>query len=251
MLSAGWRRGGGSGSRAKSGGLDAEEEGMELIASACIGIGLAAACGARVFLPLFVLSVASYFGLATPTESFAFVASPWAVAALGLACVLELGAYYVPMIDHAVDAAGAPAAALAGTLAMASNLHDAQPLVTWGSAIIAGGGVALAVRSVTSATRAASTVSTGALANSVLATIENVLTACIAVLSILLPIFAGAIVVIGLVCGAIVAVKVRRRLAARRAAMNDDAGEQSLDVFDSLEDARAASAYARRRRVVA
>ncbi len=40
---------------------------MELIASACIGIGLAAACGARVFLPLFVLSVASYFGLASPT----------------------------------------------------------------------------------------------------------------------------------------------------------------------------------------
>lgn len=224
---------------------------MELIASVCIGVGLAAACGARVFLPLFVLSVASYLGLASPTETFAFVASPWAVAALGVACVLELGAYYVPMIDHAVDVAGAPAAVLAGTLATAANLHDAQPLVTWGMALIGGGGVALAVRSATTSTRAVSTLSTGALANSLLATVETVLAGVMAVMAVLLPVFAAAIVVMALAGGGWVALRVRRARRARRAEMGLDAGEQALDVFDSLEDARAARMISARRRVVA
>ena len=212
---------------------------------------MAAACGARVFLPLFVLSVASYLGLATPTETFAFVASPWAVAALGVACVLELGAYYVPMIDHAVDVAGAPAAVLAGTLATAANLHEAQPLVMWGTALIGGGGVALAVRSATTSTRAVSTMSTGTLANSLLATVETVLSGIMAVLAILLPIFAGLIVVLALAAGACLALRIRRARRERRKVMELDAGEQSLDVFDSLEDARTASEISRRRRVVA
>lgn len=223
---------------------------MELIASICIGVGLAAACGARVFLPLFVLSLASYLGIATPTETFAFVASPWAVAALGVACVLELGAYYVPVIDHALDVAGAPAAILAGTLASAANLHDAEPLVTWGTALIGGGGVALAVRSATSSTRAVSTLSTGGLANSILATVESVLAGIMAVLAVVLPIFAGAIVVIVLTGAVWAGVRIRR--SRRRAAgAESDAGEQALDVFDSVEDARAASAVTRRRRILA
>ncbi len=165
--------------------------------------------------------------------------------------MLELGAYYVPVIDHALDVAGAPAAALAGTLATASNLHEAQPLVTWGMAIIAGGGVALAVRSATSTTRAASTLTTGGLANAVLATVESVLAGLMAVLAVLLPVFAAAIVVMALAVGAWVALRIRRARRARREAMAMDAGEQALDVFDSLEDARAASVISRRRRVVA
>ena len=249
-----WERGQIGYGRLKSRGSKAEERAMELIASVCIGIGLAAACGARVFLPLFVLSVASYLGLATPTESFAFVASPWAVAALGVACVLELGAYNVPMIDHAVDVAGAPAAVLAGTLATAANLHEAQPLVMWGTALIGGGGVALAVRSATTSTRAVSTLSTGALANWFLATLETVLAGVMAVLAVLLPIFAGVIVLLALTAGAWVALRIRRARKARRAMgqENDlDSGEQALDVFDSLEEARTAAQLSRRRRIVA
>lgn len=48
---------------------------MELLASACVGIGLAAASGARVFLPLFILALASASGIVEPTPTFAFLAN--------------------------------------------------------------------------------------------------------------------------------------------------------------------------------
>lgn len=212
---------------------------MELLASACVGVGLAAACGARVFLPLFILALGSYLGVAEPSGSFAFVASPWAVVALGLACVLELGAYYIPVLDHALDVAGAPAATLAGTLAMAANLGDAQPLVTWGSAIIAGGGLALAVRSATSTTRAASTLTTGGLGNSIYATVENVLAAALSILALLLPIFAGVLVILSLISALLIIRHVRARRKARHEIDSLRDGELAFDLYDSIEEARA------------
>ena len=36
---------------------------VEMIISICLGIGLAASTGFRVFVPLFGLSLASYFGI--------------------------------------------------------------------------------------------------------------------------------------------------------------------------------------------
>jgi hypothetical protein len=214
---------------------------MELLASACVGIGLAAACGARVFLPLFVLALASAIGIVEPTPTFAFLANWWAVAALGLACVLELGAYYIPWIDHAVDAAGAPAAALAGTLAVGANLGDLGPFITWATAAIAGGGVALAVRSATASTRAASTLTTGGLANSIFATIESILTAALAILAVVLPIAAGMIVLVGVVALLLVVRRLRLRRSARRAIDSADDGDFAFDVYDTLDDARGAS----------
>jgi hypothetical protein len=38
---------------------------MDTLIAACLGIGLAAACGFRVFVPLLVVSVAARFGFVT------------------------------------------------------------------------------------------------------------------------------------------------------------------------------------------
>ena len=48
---------------------------VETIISICLGVGLAASVGFRVFLPLFVLSLASYFDVWQLNESWQWVGS--------------------------------------------------------------------------------------------------------------------------------------------------------------------------------
>ena len=76
-----------------------------------LGISLAAACGMRVFAPLAVLSVACFAGWMTPPASFAWVGSGPVMVGLCLAVLLEISAYMVPWLDHALDTAGIPLAA--------------------------------------------------------------------------------------------------------------------------------------------
>jgi hypothetical protein len=87
-----------------------------------LGISLAAACGMRVFAPLAVLSVASFAGWMTPPASFAWVGSAPVMVGLCLAVLLEAGAYMVPWLDHALDTAGVPLAAGAGTVVAAIQI---------------------------------------------------------------------------------------------------------------------------------
>jgi hypothetical protein len=56
---------------------------LDLALSVALGIGLAAATGFRLFLPLLVLSVAAYTGHAGLNEGFAWLGTPAAVIMLG------------------------------------------------------------------------------------------------------------------------------------------------------------------------
>ena len=68
-----------------------------------------------------------------------------AFAGFGTACVVEVLGYYIPWLDHALDTVATPAAFVAGTVATASHLGDFHPAIGWGTAMIAGGGMALSV----------------------------------------------------------------------------------------------------------
>ncbi|NCO63637.1 MAG: DUF4126 domain-containing protein, partial [Flavobacteriia bacterium] len=48
---------------------------LESIISICLGIGLAASVGFRLFLPLFALSLASYFNILELNESWQWIGS--------------------------------------------------------------------------------------------------------------------------------------------------------------------------------
>jgi Domain of unknown function (DUF4126) len=126
-----------------------------------------------VFIPLLGLSMAGYYEVLPLGDSFQWLASWQAMLAFGVASILEVGAYYVPWLDHAMDAALAPAAAIAGTLMTASTLGDTSPLLKWSFAIIAGGGVSSMVHLGTSALRAAVSLPTGGLANPVVSSGEG------------------------------------------------------------------------------
>jgi hypothetical protein len=147
---------------------------MESLIGVLIGIGLSAASGLRVFIPLLGLSIAGHYGLVPLADSFAWLASWQAMLAFGVAGVLEVGAYYIPWLDHALDVALAPAAAIAGTLMTASTLGDTSPLLKWSFALIAGGGVSSMVHFGTSALRAAVSLPTGGLGNPVVSSGEGI-----------------------------------------------------------------------------
>lgn len=160
---------------------------MEALAQIGLGIGIAAACGFRVFLPLALLSLAARAGLVSLTAGFGWLATREALIVLGSACVVEIAAYYVPFVDHLLDALATPAAIVAGVLASAAVLVDLPPVVRWTVALVAGGGTAGLFQGTTVLVRHASSMFTLGLGNFLVATAEAVLAVCAVVLALLLP----------------------------------------------------------------
>ena len=169
---------------------------LDLAMSVALGIGLAAATGFRLFLPLLVLSVTAYTGHVNLNESFAWLATPAAVIMLGTAAIVEIAAFYIPGVDNLLDTVATPGAVIAGTIASAAVMTDLPPMLKWTAAIIAGGGVAGITQGLTAMLRAKSTVFTGGLGNSVVATAEIGGASLISILALAAPLAALALVVL-------------------------------------------------------
>lgn len=166
--------------------------------SAFIGIGLAAATGFRVFLPLFAVSLASYMGWIPMNANFEWLAGLPTLITTGIATVVEILAYYIPYVDHLLDTLSVPLATVAGSVMFASQFADIGTFPQWALALIAGGGTAAAISSGFAGTRAASTATTGGLGNSVVATTETAGAGIMSILAMTAPIiaFLAAIILI-------------------------------------------------------
>lgn len=163
-----------------------------------IGIGLAAAAGMRVFLPLLVLGIAARLQWLPVMDGFDWIASTPGMAALSAATVIEIAAFYIPWLDNALDVASGPLAILAGTFATAAMTTDLPPTLHWAVAIVAGGGTAGAVKSVTSLVRLNSSLFTGGLGNAVVSTLELAGSLLTAIIAVVAPLIAVLVVVVGL-----------------------------------------------------
>jgi hypothetical protein len=168
-----------------------ETEGsVEIVGSILIGLGLAAACGFRVFVPLLIAGLAARFGGLPVVHGFSWLGSTPALVAFGVATGVEVIGYYIPWIDNLLDALAAPTAVAAGILLMASTLVDCGPFLRWTLAVVAGGGTAAVFQGLTTVARQVSSIGTGGLGNPVLATVEGGSSALLAVLAVTLPIAA-------------------------------------------------------------
>lgn len=173
---------------------------METILGLCIGVGLSAACGFRVFVPLLVMSIATITGWFEPVQGFEWLAMPAVCVALGFATVCEIGAYYVPWVDNLLDTIATPAAMIAGTLAtMAVSSGEMSQFASWASAIIVGGGTAGVVQASTVAVRGVSTATTGGIGNPVIATGEWIGAIVLSILSLITPVLVVILVFLILV----------------------------------------------------
>ena len=168
---------------------------IETTLSICLGIGLAASVGFRVFLPLFALSLATYFNVWELNESWSWIGGTTAVITFGIATLVEILAYYIPVVDNVLDTIAIPLATIAGTAVMVSTVADLSPVITWALAIIAGGGTAAAIKSSAGATRLGSTVSTAGIGNPVVSTVETGTSIVMSIISIFLPVLAIILVI--------------------------------------------------------
>ena len=183
---------------------------MDILLSVCLGLGLAAACGFRVFVPFLVLNLAARAGYVEVAGSFEWIASTPALITLAVATGLEIAAYYIPWLDNLLDSVATPAAVVAGVVATAAVVTGIDPYLKWTLAVIAGGGVAGAVQAVTVGTRGASSVTTAGFGNPLVATAEIGGSALLSGVAVALPALAGVVVVVLLLLAA-------RRLWRRRA----------------------------------
>lgn len=155
-----------------------------------IGIGLAAACGFRIFVPFLVISVAANSGHLALSPGFEWIGTEVAVATCLVATILEIGAYYVPFLDNLLDSVATPASFIAGSVVMASMVSDFSPYLQWALAIIAGGDVAVSVQSLTTITRLTSSATTGGLGNPLLSTTEAGGSMLLSIAAVFIPIVA-------------------------------------------------------------
>ncbi len=176
---------------------------FDTLLGVAVGLGLAAACGFRVFVPLLVLGAAARLGQFDLSPGFAWLATTPALISFGVATAVEIAAMHVPWLDHGLDIVAAPLAVAAGAVTMAGALGEVSPLLRWSFALIAGGGTAGLFHGLNGLLRTGSTVTTAGFGNPLFATLETSGAFALAVGAVLVP-------AAGLVLAAAVAVAVWR-----------------------------------------
>jgi hypothetical protein len=185
---------------------------MAVFMAVCAGLGLAAACGLRVFLPLFIASIGIKMGLLSVGGPFEWLGSNAAVVLFGTATVVEVVGFMVPWVDHVLDLLAAPLAAVAGAILMTSQLLvgaeamnpegvEVQaalipPAVAWSLGIIAGSVAASGVEAASIAGRLSSSVLTIGWLNPIYGMAETVLALVVSVITLLVPVITGVLVML-------------------------------------------------------
>ena len=165
------------------------------ILAALMGLSLASASGFRVFLPPFILSLAvrtdTFVNFDLSGTEFAAFDSNAAVLILGIACLAEFGAYYVPWLDNLLDTIATPAAVVSGIGMTSMTLVGSDPIIQWSFAIIAGGGSAGIIQVTTVAIRGLSSTLTLGFGNSFVASGENIASIILTFAALIAPIIAA------------------------------------------------------------
>lgn len=148
------------------------ETAVDAVMSVAIGLGLASACGFRVFVPLLAVSLAGRSGYLPLSPELEWLATTPAIIAFATATVLEVVAYQVPWLDHVLDSLATPAALAGGIIASASVMTELPPLLRWSVALVGGGGAAGIIQGATVLARLKSAALTGGLGNPIVAMLE-------------------------------------------------------------------------------
>lgn len=163
---------------------------VEVLVGVGTGLALAAAAGFRVFVPLFVVSLAARTGWLPLSAGFEWMGSTPALVVFATATLLEIVAYYLPFFDNLLDAVATPAAVVAGIIVSASVLTDLPPWFRYSVAIVGAGGTAGIIQGSTALLRLKSSAVTGGAGNMFLASLELLGSVTMAAISLLLPLLA-------------------------------------------------------------
>ena len=172
-------------------------EATTLVTGLCMGLALAATCGLRAFLPLFVVSLLSHLGHIELSDGFEWMSSTSAVAGLGAAVLLELLADKIPVVDHVLDTVAVIVKPLAAMIAAASVMTELDPMLSTVVGLVLGGTMAQGVHLVKAKLRLLSSALTATVANPFVSIIEDILALMATILAFLLPVllFCAALLV--------------------------------------------------------
>jgi Domain of unknown function (DUF4126) len=166
----------------------------DTLISLMLGISLSAACGFRLFLPFLVVSATAIFAHLGLPADLSWLGSEQAFLVLAIASLIEIIAYYVPLVDNLLDPIALPLATIAGTMVTAFTLPEMNSLLQWTLAAIVGGGSAGLIKGTTSLSRLGSTVLSAGWANFLLSTAEWLGASLLAILALTVPLGAGILV---------------------------------------------------------
>ncbi|MCK5786035.1 MAG: DUF4126 domain-containing protein [Candidatus Sabulitectum sp.] len=166
---------------------------MEWVLGVLVGVSLSAACGFRVFVPMLVMSIAVHSGHLEPASGFEWLGSLPALMGFGLATALEIVAYFVPVVNNALDVIATPAAAVAGTILTASMAGELSPVFRWVLAVVAGGAVAGGVQLATVSLRSAVTPLGG---TGLISAAEDGAAVATSILAVTIPLLAVSLIVV-------------------------------------------------------
>jgi hypothetical protein len=190
---------------------------MDAVAQYALAYALTTSAGVRALLPLAAASAAAHAGWIHPGGEFAWLGHAAVMWILIAFAALEMLGDKIPLIDHAmhfIQVASKPAAAailIGGT----THPHGNGELI----ALMAVGALnALGIHGAVVATRAASTVGTGGLANPFVSIIEDTGAIGAVVLAFVAPVVAAVLALIASIVLVIVARYVYRRMRRKRAA---------------------------------
>jgi hypothetical protein len=159
------------------------------ITSLLLGVGLAASCGLRTFLPLLMMGLAARFHLGgiSLNEHLAWVSSTPSLVALAVATVAELAADKIPVVDHLLSLVGTLTRPLAAALAVAAAFQHSDPGTAALAGLVVGVPTALAVHTAQTGTRLTSTATTAGIANPFISAVEDLIAFGTAAVAILTP----------------------------------------------------------------
>ena len=152
-----------------------------------MGLALAATCGIRAFLPLFVVSVLAWTGKVELGDAFTWMGTPGAMICFGTAVLAELVGDKIPAVDHALDAAGVVVKPVAATLATASMVTEFNPMLAVALGLMTGGVAAEGVHLTKAKARLMSTAFTGSIANPILSVLEDIASFIGVIMAVLVP----------------------------------------------------------------
>jgi hypothetical protein len=172
---------------------------LTLLPTVALAVALAASAGLRAWLPLLAVGSLARIDVLQLGEGFAFLESTPALAAFAVATVLEIVADKVPALDHGLDAISTFIRPMAGALLAAGVIWQVNdPLWAAGLGIVVGAPIAAAPHMAKSALRLASTATTGGLANPIVSVLEDIASAVLIFLALLVPVLTVlALIIVG------------------------------------------------------
>ncbi len=154
--------------------------------------GLATAAGLNAYVPLLIVGLlARYTDLVTLNPPYDLLRHPVVLLVITILAVLDFIADKFPGLDHALHAAGLVIHPTVGVL-LALAAGGVHPVLAAICGLLLAGGT----HGARAAVRPAATVTTGGLMNPVVSFVEDTVSGTLAVLAILLPVLAFALVLL-------------------------------------------------------